>query len=313
MHNDWTVENIPYLDGKVAVITGANSGIGFETAKALARKGVRTIMACRNLDKAQDALDIIQSEITDAPAEIMHLDLASLASVHKFATEFYTRNNRLDILINNAGIMMVPYGVTEDGFERQLGINHLGHFALTGLLMDILLKTDCARVVNVSSNAHYRGNIDFDNLMYKDGKGYSPMDAYGRSKLANLMFTYESQRRFSALSAETIAVAAHPGLSVSHLADHMIPKWLMFIARPLMSLILQSSAMGALPTLRAAVDPDLKGGEYFGPNGAGERRGYPVQVESSRASHDKSDARQLWQISENLTGVRYLSPVDGLS
>jgi NAD(P)-dependent dehydrogenase (short-subunit alcohol dehydrogenase family) len=305
MSDNWTTDNIPDLTGKVIVVTGANSGIGFEAAREFARNGARTILACRNMEKAQAALNQIQAEIPNAPAEIMQLDLASLKSVHKFAGELKARYDRLDVLLNNAGIMMVPYGTTEDGFERQFGTNHLGHFALTGLLIDLLLKTPGSRVVNVSSTGHRFGSMDFDNLMYEGGNGYSPTRAYGRSKLANLLFTYELQRRYEATGAAAIVVAAHPGGSKTNLGRHLEGSWYHRSLRRLEPLLTQSAAMGALPSLRAAVDPDVSGGQYFGPGGFMEQGGYPVVVQSSSASHDEAAARQLWEVSEQLTGVRY--------
>jgi NAD(P)-dependent dehydrogenase (short-subunit alcohol dehydrogenase family) len=192
----WTADDIPDLTGKVILITGANSGIGYEAAKEFARNGAQTILACRNMSKAQAAAAQIQSEIPNGFVEIMQLDLSSLQSVREFATAVKENYARLDVLLNNAGIMMVPYGKTVDGFERQLGINHLGHFALTGLLLDLMLTTPGARVVNVSSLAHRGGEIDFDNLMFEGGQGYDRQAAYGRSKLANLLFTYELERKF---------------------------------------------------------------------------------------------------------------------
>lgn len=303
--NMWTTANMPDLTGKVIVVTGANSGIGFEAAKEFARKGASTILACRSMDKAEVALAEIRAEIPNAQAEIMPLDLASQASVHQFAEAFKAKYDRLDLLVNNAGIMMVPYGTTEDGFERQFGTNHLGHFALTGLLFELLLKTPGARVVNVSSAAHHRGNMDFANLMYGEGEGYSPMGAYGRSKLANLLFTHELQRRFDALGVEAMATAAHPGISQTNLMGHMADRWYYKFVMRLAPLMLQSAAMGALPTIRAAVDPNAEGGQYFGPDGPNERGGYPVPVESSEAAHNEADARQLWQVSEQLTRIHY--------
>ena len=201
--------------------------------------------------------------------------------------------------------MGVPYGLTEDGFEMQLGINHLGHFALTGLLSDLLIETPGSRVVNISSNAHYGGEIDFSDLFYQ-ASGYNPMAAYNRSKLANLLFTYELQRRLAEQDGETMALAAHPGISATALADHFAPGFLTWIIRGGMKLIFQSAAMGALPGLRASVDPNAKGGEYYGPEGKGEKSGYPVIVTSNQASHDLEDARTLWELSEKLTGVQYL-------
>jgi NAD(P)-dependent dehydrogenase (short-subunit alcohol dehydrogenase family) len=306
MISNWTSDNISDLTGKVIIITGANSGIGYEAAKEFARKGAQIILASRNLDKAQFALSQIQAEITETKAEILKLDLANLKSIQQFVDSFKKKYDRLDILLNNAGIMMVPYGKTEDGFENQFGTNHLGHFALTGLLIELLHKTPGARVVNISSNAHHFGEMDFSNLMFEDGEGYLAQKAYGRSKLANLLFTYELQRRFEARGVNTIAVAAHPGISNTNLAAHIFKRWRLKMLQPLMGLMLQSAAMGALPGIRAAVDPTVSGGQYFGPDGSKERSGYPVVVFSNEVSHNLEDALQLWEISEKLTGVYYL-------
>jgi NAD(P)-dependent dehydrogenase (short-subunit alcohol dehydrogenase family) len=305
MSDNWTAESIPDLTGKVIIVTGANSGIGFEAAKEFARKGAHTILACRNMDKAQAALDGIQAEIPDAQAEIIQLDLASLESVHQFAQAFKLKYDQLDVLVNNAGIMMVPYGTTEDGFERHFGTNHLGHFALTGLLIDRLLKTPRSRVVNVSSTGHRFGSMDFEDLMYRSGHGYSPARAYGRSKLANLLFTYELQRRYEALGADAIAVAAHPGGANTNLGRYLDGRWFFRLLRLLEPLVTQSAAMGAQPTMRAATDRHVVGGQYFGPSGFAEQKGSPVVVQSNGASHDEAAARQLWQVSEQLTGVQY--------
>jgi len=312
MSNHWTTSAIPDLTGNVIIVTGANSGIGYEAALELARKGGHTILACRSIDKAQTALSQIQAQVPNASVEIMQLDLASQASIRAFAAAFNARYDRLDRLINNAGIMMVPYGTTDDGFERQFGTNHLGHFALTGLLIDRILATPGARVVNISSGAHRMGSMDFDNLMYAGGKGYAPGQAYGRSKLANLLFTYELQRRFEAIGADARATAAHPGGSNTNLANHMEDRLLFRLARPLLAIIMQSAAMGALPTLRAAADPQAVGGAYFGPGGFSEMRGYPVIVESSAAAHDAAAARRLWSVSEELTGVT-MPQLDGMA
>ena len=307
MSNHWTSDRIPDLTGKVAIVTGANSGIGYDTAKELARKGAQTILACRSVDKAELALERINEEYPDAPVELMKLDLASLQSVRDFAGAFGKKYDRLDLLINNAGIMMVPYGLTEDGFESQLGTNHLGHFALTGLLIEHLMSTPHARIVNVSSMAHLSGRMDFDNLMFEDGKGYTPTAAYGRSKLSNLLFTYELQRRLEAKDSDTIAVAAHPGSTNTNLQDEIGEWWFVKPFMPLMRAFMQSSAMGALPTLMAAVEPDVSGGAYFGPRGFMEQKGYPVKVTSNKRSHNEADAKRLWAVSEVLTGVSYLS------
>lgn len=305
MSENWTLEKIPDLTGKVIIVTGANSGIGFEAARVFARKGARTILACRTIEKGQAAMAQIKADCPDAKVELMCLDLASLESIHQFSEAFKAKYDRLDVLLNNAGIMMVPYRRTEDGFESQVGTNHLGHFALTGLLIDLLEKTPGSRIVNISSGGHRMGSMDFDNLLYNDGKDYSRMGAYGRSKLSNLLFTYELERRLEANGNNPIAVAAHPGLSVTHLADHFGGGHMKGLIHFFFQFMAQSAAMGALPGIRAAVDPDVKGGQYFGPDGPRERKGYPVLVESNQASHDEEDARHLWQVSEELTGVRY--------
>lgn len=304
MSNHWTTQEIPDLTDKVVIVTGANSGIGYEAALEIARKGAQTILACRSVDKANAALAHLRAAVPNALAEIMVLDLASQASIRQFAEAFKANYDRLDLLINNAGIMMVPYGTTEDGFERQFGTNHLGHFALTSLLMERILATPGARIVNISSGGHRMGSMDFENLMYEGGKGYNPSRAYGRSKLANLLFTYELQRRFDALGADAKATAAHPGGSNTNLANHMDERLAFRLLRPLVALMMQSAAMGALPTLRAAVDPQAKGGTYFGPGGLMEMRGYPIVVESNAAAHDLATARRLWAVSEALTGIK---------
>lgn len=308
MTSPWTADDIPDQTGRTALVTGANSGIGFETAKELARKKADVVMACRDPHKARSAADAIRADVPDASLELIDLDLADLASVRTFAGTFRESHDRLDLLINNAGIMMTPYGTTDDGFEQQFGTNHLGHFALTGLLIDPILATPGARVVNVSSGGHRMGSIDFDNLQYEDG-GYGPARAYGRSKLANLLFTYELQRRFRRAGARAEALAAHPGSTDTDLGRHLERYRAVRLARPLTGWISQSAAMGALPTLRAATDPDAFGGQYFGPAGRMEQRGYPKIVPSNDASHDADDARRLWDVSEALTGVSY-GPLD---
>ena len=305
----WTTGDIPDLTGKVVLVTGANSGIGFEAAKEFARHGARTILACRNLAKAGAALVQLRAEIPAAAAEIMLLDLANLDSVRRFAAEFKDQNDRLDVLANNAGIMMNPYTQTMDGFESQFGTNHLGHFALTGLLLELLVTTPNSRVVTVSSGGHRMGRMDFENLMFEQG-GYSPARAYGRSKLANLLFTYELQHRIEAVGADIKAMAAHPGGSDTNLGRHLEDRPLFKLWGPMMSLFTQSAAMGALPTLRAAVDPEVVGGQYFGPGGRLEQRGHPVPVRSNRASHDEADARRLWAVSEELTGVNFTALIN---
>ena len=297
MTTKWTAEDIPDLTGKIAIVTGANSGIGYEAARALARKGAAVILACRNMDKGEAAVREIVQESPDAKAVLMPLDLSDLASVRRFAGEFTGRYDRLDMLINNAGIMMPPFGKTADGFELQFGTNHLGHFALTGLLLDLLLRTPRARVVTVSSEGHRFTKMDFANL---NGEvHYDRQRAYAQSKLANLLFTYELQRRFEEAGVDTLAAAAHPGWTATNLQVHYP------MARLFNPFIAQKPEMGALPTLYAACASDVKGGDYYGPRGMLGLKGYPTLVQSSPASHDAADAARLWTLSEELTGVRY--------
>jgi NAD(P)-dependent dehydrogenase (short-subunit alcohol dehydrogenase family) len=298
MTSNWAAENIPDLTDKIVIVTGANSGIGYEMARALARKQATVILACRNKDKEQAAERQIAQEYPGAKAELGLLDLSNLALVRRFAGEFTRRYDRLDILINNAGIMRTPFGKTTDGFELQFGVNHLGHFALTGLLLDLIVRTPQARVVTVSSGGHRFGKIDFDNL--NADKGYDAGAAYGQSKLANLLFTYELHRRFKGAGVDAIAAAAHPGWTAgTNLAVH----WRML--RLLNPFIGQKPSRGALPALYAATAPDVQGGDYYGPDGWQELRGYPTKVRSSDRSYDPAVAAKLWIISEELTGVRY--------
>lgn len=301
----WTTGDIPNLSGKVVIVTGANSGIGFETVKEIARKGAHTILACRSMEKGNHAAQLIRAEVSNASLETMVLDLGSLKSVHAFAETFKAAHHHLNVLINNAGIMWVPYEKTEDGFERHLGTNHLGHFALTGLLINVLRNTSASRVVTVSSMGHRSGNMDFDNLMYEGGIGYERNKAYGRSKLANLLFTFELQRHFDALHTNATAIAAHPGGSDTNLGRYVEDRWWFRLLRQLTKPITQTAVMGALPILRAAIDPETKRGNYFGPGGFMGMRGYPVKVTCSNAAKDVDIAKHLWKVSEDLTGINY--------
>jgi NAD(P)-dependent dehydrogenase (short-subunit alcohol dehydrogenase family) len=297
MADTWTADDIPRQDGRVAVVTGANTGLGFETARMLAEHGATVVLAVRNLDKGKDAA----ARIAAPDVSVQQLDLTSLDSVRTAAAELRAAHPRIDLLVNNAGVMYPPKQVTQDGFELQFGTNHLGHFALTGLLFDAL--TPGSRVVTLSSVGHrIRARIHFDDLQWE--RSYSRAGAYGQSKLANLMFTYELQRRLSAAGAGTIAVAAHPGIADTELLRYT-PSVLRVLTPVVIPLITQSAAMGALPTLRAASDPDVRGGQYYGPDGFRETRGYPEVVESSATSHDMETQRRLWEVSEELTGVTF--------
>jgi len=302
----WTEADLGDLSGKVAIVTGANSGLGLETSRALLKAGAHVVMTMRSAAKADATVAAIEEELGDVSLETMLLDLADLESVRRFSEMFHGKHSRLDLLINNAGIMMTDAQLTIDGFESQLGTNHLGHFALTGHLLDIIRSTPGARVVSLSSVAHRWGFMEFGNLMFHNGS-YTPRAAYGRSKLANLLFAYELQRLFAAAGVDAISVAAHPGTAGTGLADHLFDRWYLRPLKPLVFLGIQTPRQGARPSLRAATDPLAKGGEYFGPSGRKEYRGAPVLVESNAASHSEVDARKLWVESERLTGVNYES------
>jgi len=304
--SDWTEADIPDQTGRVAVVTGANSGIGWHTARALAQHGAHVVLACRTRAKAEEARDRIAAAGITGELSLVDLDLSSLASVRAAAAEMVAAHDRVDLLVNNAGVMATPRARTADGFELQLGTNHLGHFALTGLLLPLLLATPGSRVVNVSSLAHRMGRIDFDDL--QADRRYRAWPAYGQSKLANLLFTYELQRRLAAAEASgTSALAAHPGVSETNLTGSTggIVGRVAELGRPIAKLVLQSAEMGALPTLRAAVDPAARGGEYYGPDGFMEYRGHPVKVDSNAHSKDTAVAARLWDVSVELTGVAY--------
>lgn len=297
----WTSANIPDQTGRVAVITGANTGLGYETALALAEHGARVVLAVRNLDKGKDAAERITAKSPQADIALQELDLTSLESIRAAAEQLRSRYDGIDLLINNAGVMWTPKSNTKDGFELQFGTNHLGHFAFTGLLLDRLLPVAGSRVVTVSSIGHrIRADIHFDDLQWE--RGYGRVGAYGQSKLANLLFTYELQRRL-APRGTTIAVAAHPGGSRTELTRNL-PAPLVRVSSVIEPLF-QGADMGALPTLRAATDPGVLGGQYYGPDGFGEQRGYPKVVSSSEKSHDVDVQRRLWAVSEELTGVSY--------
>jgi NAD(P)-dependent dehydrogenase (short-subunit alcohol dehydrogenase family) len=298
----WTSSDIPDQTGRTAVITGANTGLGYETAAALAAKRAHVVLAVRNLDKGKEAARRLEQATPGASVAVQELDLTSLESVRAAADQLRSQHDTIDLLINNAGVMFTPKATTKDGFELQFGTNHLGHFAFTGLLLDRLLGVEGSRVVTVSSMGHrFASGIRFDDLQWEHE--YSRVRAYGQAKLANLLFTYELQRRLRGTS--TIAVAAHPGGSRTELTRNLPP--VVAAVNRLLEPLFQGADMGALPTLRAATDPDVLGGQYYGPDGFAELRGYPKIVASSGASHDVDMQKRLWTLSEELTGV--VSPV----
>jgi len=304
MSPKWTAADVPDQTGRVAIITGSNTGIGFGAAAVLAAKGAHTVLAVRNLDKGNDAVARIKSASPNATVTLQQLDLTSLENIRKAADNLRTDFPRIDLLINNAGVMYTDKASTKDGYELQFGTNHLGHFALTGLLLDNMSGVDGSRVVTVSSVGHrIRAKIHFDDLNLD--RNYNRVVAYGQSKLANLLFTYELARRLSAKGSPTIATAAHPGASDTELLRNM-PGGIRQISQFFWSnFIAQNADMGAEPTLRAAADPGAQNGQYFGPGGFGEQKGHPKVVASSAQSHDEAIQRRLWTVSEELTGVSF--------
>ncbi len=294
----WDVNNITDQSGKVVIITGANTGLGFETAKALMQKNAHVVIACRNKTKGEAAIKKLLDANPSGHIEFASLDLSDLDSVKQFAQAFKKNHQRLDILINNAGVMVPPYSKTNNGFEQQMGVNHLGHFALTGLLLDMLRQTPKSRIVNLSSLAHWAGKINFTDLNWEK-RWYNKWRAYGDSKLANLYFTYALQKRIANSSNNPIVTVAHPGWSATDLQrNHALSNFFnRFIA--------QKPAMGALPTLYAAVSDDIRGNDFIGPNGLFQVRGYPKKVQSNKRSRNNTIAEKFWDLSEQLTGISY--------
>jgi protochlorophyllide reductase len=297
MAQRWTQADIGDLQGRTALITGANSGLGFETARHLAGHGAQVLMACRNAEKAEAAASALRAEDVSGSVEICALDLASIASIDALVASIVSSGRKIDVLINNAGLMAVDEQRTVDGFEMQFGVNHLGHFVLTAGLMPLLLETPGSRVVSVSSMGHRAGKMHFDDLMYERGR-YKRWPAYFQSKLSNLLFTAELQRRLGT-DAPTSALTAHPGGSRTDLGTEGsgFTNWAM---RKIVPLTTQPASRGALPIVRAAIDPAAKGGEFYGPHRMAS--GYPVLETPSKRARNADDARRLWDISEQLTG-----------
>jgi NAD(P)-dependent dehydrogenase (short-subunit alcohol dehydrogenase family) len=303
MRNDWNLSNIPHLSGRLALVTGANAGIGFITARELARRGATVLLGVRDLDKGEDAQRRIRSVLPDADTRLLHLDLSNLRSVEEAAEDIRRSYTTLDLLINNAGVMIPPLTRTADGFELQIGVNHLGHFALTMQLLASLDNASAARIVTVSSGAHKIGRPDLDDLNWERRK-YRALQAYADSKFANLLFTFELQRRLVEQGSGTIAVAAHPGVAMTELQRHS--RLLAASSLP----IAHNVEEATLPTLRAATDPDVRGGDYYGPGKLFELKGAPVLVQPVRRTRDSERAQRLWTLSEQLTGTR-LQPRSG--
>jgi NAD(P)-dependent dehydrogenase (short-subunit alcohol dehydrogenase family) len=303
MSERWTAAEIPDQKGRIVVVTGANSGLGMATARELARAGAQVVMACRNLEKGREAVDQITAAVPEALLNLEALDLADLASVRDFAQRLCTDHDRLDLLINNAGIMAPPRRVTKDGFESQLGTNHLGHFALTGLLLGQLLAAPEPRVVTVSSQAHRTGRINFSDLQGE--RRYIRWLAYGQSKLANLMFCFELQRRATESGVSLKSMAAHPGYARTNLQFAAPPVYERVAMAVTNLLVAQSADQGALPSLYAATVADLPGGSFVGPDGPMQGRGYPHVVTAAGKAYEEAAWRRLWETSEELTGVSY--------
>ena len=305
MGDGWTADLIPDQTGRTAVVTGANSGLGLVTARELAKRGARVVLACRNLDKGAAALSDVEGSCRatggDADPELEQLDLASFDSVRAFAQRYMQGHEGLDLLVNNAGVMAPPRRLTADGFELQFGTNHLGHFLLTSLLLPMMEGRDDARVVTLSSNAHKFGRINFDNL--NGERRYFRWNAYGQSKLANLLFALELDRRLRASDSTVKSLAAHPGYSATNLQSAAAPLVDRLVMKVGNAVVAQSDEMGALPVLFAATQPGLAGGTYVGPDGHGEHRGHPVIVRPNRAARDEDSARRLWEVSEELTAA----------
>ena len=303
----WTASAMPSQAGKTALITGANSGVGYQTALELARSGMRVLLGCRSAAKGAAALDRLHSAVAEAQAEVVVLDVASLASIRAFVASWAARGEPIDVLINNAGVMGLPTRErTADGFERQMGTNHFGHFALTGLLIPALLRAPAPRVVTVASLAHRNGTIDFENLQSE--RRYDPMGAYNNTKLANLLFAFELGRRARAQGSKLLSVAAHPGVAKTSVFENGPGdkgNLRMKVMRGVVALLAQSDAMGALPTEYAATAPGVKGGDYIGPDGFSEIKGYPTLVKPRPKALDQQTAERLWRVSEELTGVVY--------
>jgi NAD(P)-dependent dehydrogenase (short-subunit alcohol dehydrogenase family) len=297
-NSKWTNEDIPNQSNKVIIITGATSGLGKQATKVLASRNAKVTMAVRNTQKAEVVVKEILKDYPEAKIEISQLDLNSLDSVKSFVETFTKNNKQLDILINNAGVMMCPYSKTKDGFEIQMGVNHLGHFALTGLLMPLLMNTQSSRVVVTSSIAHKTGNINFDDINW-ESRQYNTNKAYSDSKLANLYFTHELVRKFKGVENAPLFTTAHPGWTKTELDRHS------GTAEFLGNILAQKVEMGTLPSLRAATDINAQPGDFFGPKNFFEARGYPVKVKPNKMAKNEENAKKLWNLSEQLTGVKF--------
>ena len=315
MNGNWSYEDISDQTGRVALVTGANSGLGFYTARGLAAKGARVLMACRSLQRGERAAADIREQLPEAQLAVVELDLADLTSVQSCAETVHKDWERLDILVNNAGLSTFTRQETAQGFELQFGVNHLGHFALTGRMLPMLLDTPASRVVSVSSLAHRNARLAFDDLQNERGfSGFGGFGAYAQSKLANLFFAFELQRKLARSNASTISVAAHPGVSATDLitrhrvsseSKNVAARFSILMARLMFPTMGQSAEQGALPQLYAATAPDVNGGDYFGPDGWQGMRGNPKEIRARDSAYNEQTAGRLWQVSAELTGETY--------
>lgn len=299
----WTAENIPSLAGRTFIVTGANSGLGLVTTRELLRHGAYVVMTSRNDAKGQEAAETLRAEIPDARVDVRHLDTSDMDSVREFANKIIADQLAIDVLINNAGIMMTPRSLTSQGFELQFATNHLGHFALTGLLFNRLKAGRDPRVVTVTSDLHKGGSIHFDDLTGE--RRYSPVDAYKQSKFANVLFGLELDRRLRNINIPMKSVLAHPGYSATNLQSTGPTGWMKMGMKISNRIFAQSAEMGTLCQLFAATDPSVDSGQFIGPDGRGEKKGYPTIVQPAKSATDEETARRLWGISEELTGVQF--------
>lgn len=301
----WTVDNIKSLKGKRILVTGGNSGLGYESIKVFISKEAEVILASRSMERGETAKHEILMEYPKASITVMQLDLSDSKSIKAFAKSFTEKYKTLDVLLNNAGIMTTPYGLTKDGLEQQQGVNHFGHFLLTSLLFDTIKNTKRSRIVNVSSIAHRGGKLNFDNLFYRDGKGYSKIRAYSNSKLENLLFTYELDRRVKEKGYDIKVLAAHPGVSKTNLGRHLNGGFANKVVSGFQVFFSHDKKYGCLPQVLASADDSVKGGEFYGPNGFMGMKGTPHLAKSTKRSHNLEDAKKLWNLSEEVMGVKF--------
>ena len=301
----WSYDSIPDVKGKVIIVTGSNSGIGFHKARYLAKHNALVVMGVRSLDRGKTAADKILKEFPYADIDILQLDLGDSSSIKNFSTEFHKKYDRLDVLVNNAGIMTTPYNPTKDGFESQIGVNHFGHFLLTSLLFDLLKKTPSSRIVNTASIAHRFGKLKKETFMYEEGRKYNKSTAYAQSKLANLLFTYKLASLVEEHNLDIKVTASHPGISQTDLGRHLRDNWFMNFMMWFIGFARQTGEKGSLPGLRASTDSNVKNGEYYGPRGLYNTKGFPNLQKPKKKAHNKTLQDLLWDESIRLTNTTF--------